>query len=226
MTDEHSILELLPGYALGCLDPEDERRVKSHLSGCATCRRELAGFERVTDLLSASVPAAEPPAGLEDRIAANLHSGGSRRRVSWSPVLYAAAAVFILALLAGNLLQWTGVIRRGPTDASRLLTVMLKGTNGAPDAYGTVVLDPADLAGVLAVTGLRRLDAEHQYQLWLIRGAERRSAGVFSVDPGGYGSLLLTVPADFRDFRAIGISIEPAGGSKAPTGEKVMGGTI
>ncbi len=237
MSDETTIRDLLPGYALGCLDPEDERFVSAHLPGCPACREELESFVHVADRLSTTVPGAEPPAGLEHRILRALGRRSSALRgqpayrfprfASWRPALAAVAAVFIVALAAGNLLQWTGVIRPGAQAGdTRLMTVMLAGVGDARGAYGTVVLDTADREGVLAVTGLPQLDAEHQYQLWLIRGAERRSGGVFSVDAGGYGSLLLKVPSDFRDFRAFGISIEPVGGSPAPTGTKVMSGAL
>ena len=74
--------------------------------------------------------------------------------------------------------------------------------------------------------GLPRLDVAHQYQLWLIRGTERRSGGVFSVDEDGYGNLLLNVPKDFKGFTSIGISVEPSGGSPAPTGARVAGGNL
>jgi anti-sigma-K factor RskA len=230
--NEHAIRDLLPGYALGCLDPEDERAVSAHLPGCSACREELGSFVQVTDRLSTSVPAAKPPARLEPRILGGIGSLAPRvsrfpRRVAWRPALASMAAVFVAALVAGNLLQWTGVIRpAGRAGDTRLMTVMLAGTSDARGAYGTIVLDTADREGVLAVTGLPRLDDAHQYQLWLIRGAERRSGGVFSVDAEGYGSLLLKVPTDFRDFRAFGISIEPAGGSTAPTGAKVMAGAL
>jgi anti-sigma-K factor RskA len=89
-----------------------------------------------------------------------------------------------------------------------------------------VVLDRGDHEGVLAVTDLPRLDAAHQYQVWLIRGAERRGAGVFSVDAQGYGSVLLSVPVDFRDFHGLGVSVEPAGGSLMPTGAWLMSGAL
>ena len=229
MTEAHPVLDLLPGYPLGCLDAEDEQKVRSHLANCSSCRRELEAYVGVTDLLSSSVPVIEPPARLEDRVVSTLRvvkASGARRRESRRPALYAVAAVLVAVLGAANLLQWSGAIRPGQPRSSRFLVAALEGTGGAHEAYGTVVLDPADLEGVLAVTGLERLDAGHQYQVWLIRGGERRSAGVFSVDDEGYGALLLKVPADFRDFAALGISVEPAGGSVAPTGAKVMGGAI
>jgi anti-sigma-K factor RskA len=242
MSDDHTIHDLLPGFALGCLDPGDEAAVKEHLPSCAACREELESFVQVVDRLARTVPAADPPVSLEGRVLGAAGApvrkplrflrraavGAKAARPSpWRPALGAMAAVAIAALALGNLLQWAGVIRpRGAAGSAPLVTVALAGTEAARGAFGTVVLDAADREGVLAVTGLPLLDAGRQYQLWLIRGAERRSAGVFSVDAEGYGSLLLAVPTDFRDFRGLGISVEPAGGSPAPTGPRVMAGSL
>jgi anti-sigma-K factor RskA len=74
--------------------------------------------------------------------------------------------------------------------------------------------------------GLPRLDPAHQYQLWLVKDGERRSGGVFDADEYGYANLLLRVPRDFRGFTAIGVSVEPAGGSPGPTGDHVAGGKL
>src|SRR5208337_1694309 len=112
MSDEHAIRDLLPGYALGCLDPEDEGAVRTHLPRCAACRAELESYGMVVDLLAAATPAAEPPAGLELRILRGLKTPRPFRSRAWRPTLSAAAAVFVAALVTGNLLQWTGVIQR------------------------------------------------------------------------------------------------------------------
>jgi anti-sigma-K factor RskA len=227
MSEDHAIRDLVPGYALGCLDPEDERAVSMHLPRCATCRAELEAYARVTDQLAMAAPAVEPPAGLELRLVREIGARRKPRLAAWRPALAAVAAMFAVALVAGNVLQWKGVIRRpGAMAPTALLTATLSGTGDARDAFGTVVLEPGNREGVLAVTGLPMLDPAQQYQVWLIRGKERRSAGVFSVNEEGYGSLVLAVPADFRDFRNLGISIEPAGGSPAPTGARVMAGVL
>jgi anti-sigma-K factor RskA len=232
VSGEHDIRDLLPGYALGCLDPADQSAVEEHLRSCASCREELGPYVRLVDGMALSVPAVDPPAGLERRVLAAVGSaapvqGRFARAFSRWPALGAVAAVLVVFLAAGNLLQWTGVLpNRGSRAAGPLFTVALTGVGDARAAFGTVVLDRADSEGVLAVSGLPPLGPGRQYQLWLVRGSERRSAGVFSVDEGGYGSLQLSVPADFRDFRALGISLEPAGGSPAPTGPRVMSGTL
>ena len=231
MSDPHPIRDLLPGYSLGILDEEEKSGVREHLAACAACRAELASFRETAGRLAAAAPQRDLPAGLEARIMRAVRGRPLPRRParSWfsRPALTGIAAAFAVALGAGNLLQWTGVLAPAARGTPpRLATAVLSGTGGAPEAYGTIVLDPKDNKGVLAVTGLPALDTGRQYQLWLIRDGQRRSAGVFSPDSDGYGSMLLTVPADFRDFQSFGVSVEPRGGSPAPTGPRVLTGRL
>ena len=231
--------DLLPGYSLGILEEEEKDIVRGHLAACASCRAELASFREVTGRLAAAAPLRDVPPGLGDRImqgvgalqpvlktSAPRRTASPSRRAPW-PALTAIAAMCALALGVGNLLQWTGVVQapfRG--QQTRLTTALLSGTGDAKNAYGTVVLDPLDNKGVLAVTGLHPLDSGHQYQLWLIKDGQRRSGGEFSPDAEGYGSMLLTVPVDFKDFHAFGVTVEPRGGSEFPTGARVLSGSL
>jgi anti-sigma-K factor RskA len=252
MRDESHVSDLLPGYCLGCLEPAEAARVEEHLDGCASCRGELARLEEVAGSLALALPEAQPRTSLEDELMRKIGAAGTatagpslrqlprrhpqpaRARGSFlgSPVAGIAAAVLVLVLAAGNVAQYVRG-RAAPARAAAtapaatgLTTIVLVGVNTGQGAYGTVVLDMADNGGVLAMRGLPRLDAAHQYQLWLVRNGERRSGGVFSVDEDGYGNLLLTIPKDFRGFTTLGISIEPAGGSPAPTGARVAAGSI
>ena len=141
------------------------------------------------------------------------------------PALAAAAAVFVAALILGNVLQATRIIgTREPSAPAGVVSIALIGTADAREAYGSIVLDADENRGVLAVRGLPRLDPDHQYQLWLLRGGRRASGGVFSVDAEGYAAIRVNVPADFAAFESLGISVEPAGGSATPTGARVMSG--
>lgn len=233
MCSATTIRDLIPGYALGCLDSTDADAVRAHLASCEDCRRELASFARVVDGLAAAVPAVDPPPALEKRLRealgrpAAVTRGRFAAAIARRPWLSVAAVLLVFFLGAGNVLQWTGILpARGPRGNGPLLTIPLEGVGAGHGAFGTVVLDRNDRDGVMAVTGMPALQPGQQYQLWLVRGSERRSAGVFSVDGEGYGTLVMTVPADFRDFRALGVSVEPAGGSAAPTGPRVMGGAL
>jgi anti-sigma-K factor RskA len=230
MNDNHEELDLLPAYALGSLDAEDSDRVRAHLARCRACREELAAYQEVTGRLALAVPEEEPPAWLETRIMDSLPSTGGRRSLFEllglrRPLLAAFAVVLIVALGAGNIYLLTRPFQ-SKALVPGLVTVVLTGTGETPQAYGTIVIDRDDNRGVLAVRGLAPLEASRAYQLWVIKAGERRSGGVFTVTPDGYGSLQITVPAGFTGFTGFGISIEPAGGSASPTGARVMSGKI
>jgi anti-sigma-K factor RskA len=237
MSERHPDRDLLPAYSLGILDEKEKDSVRRHLASCRECRAELAAFRDVTGRLSAAIPPRDPPSGLGDRLMKRISATDAamkthprERRISprfpW-PVLTGVAAMLAVALGVGNLLQWTGVlVARSQVSQPSLTTALLSGSGDARSAYGTIVLDPKDNEGVLAVTGLPGLTPGHQYQLWLIRDGERRSGGVFNADKDGYGSMILTVPRDFKDFRSFGISAEPSGGSALPTGGMIMTGAL
>lgn len=102
-------------------------------------------------------------------------------------------------------------------------TARLTGTENAQSSRGYVVLDPERDQAVLSVNNLDPLPDDLTYQLWLIKGDERISAGTFEITPADNGSSTYIFSAEsLKPFDAIGISIEPAGGSEQPTGTTVM----
>lgn len=88
-------------------------------------------------------------------------------------------------------------------------------TGEHPLAVGTLTLEPDNESAVLLASNLEPLDQDSVYQLWLIHGTTPVSAGTFSVDETGSGTLL--VSAVQAGFNAVGVSIEPEGGSEQPT---------
>jgi anti-sigma-K factor RskA len=104
--------------------------------------------------------------------------------------------------------------------------ITLTGTASVPGASGLIVASMDGLHGTLVVDNLPVLDKNHAYQLWLIKDGQRTSGGVFSVGPDGYGALWVTAPKPLLDYPNFGVTIEPAGGSPGPTGEKVLGGGL
>jgi anti-sigma factor RsiW len=59
---------MLPAHALSALDADEARELSRHLSECAECRDELAGWENDAARLSLSAPAAEPSPEVRERI--------------------------------------------------------------------------------------------------------------------------------------------------------------
>ncbi len=63
------IIEQLPAYSLGILEPEWVALVEAHLPTCASCRAELAAFQAATEAMAFSVPQVAAPAGSRERFA-------------------------------------------------------------------------------------------------------------------------------------------------------------
>jgi anti-sigma-K factor RskA len=239
MSNELHVMDLLPAFALGSLDEEEAAQVAQHLLGCPTCRVQLKGYETVVGRLALAAPDAEPPPRLKRRVMDHIETPSREsvvgpRRAWWrklaspfprvTPVWAAASLALIALLIVSNLWWWQRTSREHQLVTSGGMRVIaMVGTDAAPAATGTLVISSDGEYGTLVVDGLPALDQDHQYQLWLIRDGQRTSGGVFSVNSEGYGALLLSSPQPLSSYPAFGITVEPAGGSPGPTGDKVLG---
>lgn len=235
---EQHVFDLLPGYALGSLDEEEILQVSRHLPVCAVCRQELATYWDAVDELVLSMPMSSPPPGLKNKVlrraappaTAPAQPGRlqpARRWFTW-PLglsLGALALVIILALGLSNLLLWRQVtnLQTRVVDQDMQL-VRLGGTPAAEEARAYLVVFKDESYGTLVVEHAPQLDEQHQYQLWLIEDGKRTSGGVFSVDKQGYAALEIWAKQPLDTFSSFGVTIEPAGGSEGPTGQKILGG--
>jgi len=103
-----------------------------------------------------------------------------------------------------------------------VVTISLRGTDVQPQAQGQLIVDPNSESAVLVIAGLDQLEAGKTYQVWLIDGGTPESAGLLAVDENGQGVFIVTSEAAIGSFNALGISIEPEGGSSQPTGDIVV----
>ena len=99
--------------------------------------------------------------------------------------------------------------------------VALDGTASAPGARGTLFVGENSL--VLLLEGLQPLPAGQTYQLWLIPAdSDPISAGLVEVATTTAPNLTTEARVPTTTFAAVGLSVEPAGGSPQPTGEIVL----
>ena len=243
MTADLHVFDLLPAYALDCLDEDEAVYVSEHLATCAECNSELEVYQVIADNLPLAVPLVDPPAVMKDRLMERIQSGSSRgvsqpqpdtqqkprpRNLFWmSPVLAFASLVIILALIGSNIYMWSRMKQLNTAYPQPVMQIVnLQGTQDMPQATGMIVISQDGDHGTLVVDHLKPLAQNRQYQLWLIVNGDRTSGGVFSVDGEGYGSLWVNSPQPLKDYASFGVTIEPNGGSSDPTGEKVLGGNL
>jgi hypothetical protein len=100
----------------------------------------------------------------------------------------------------------------------------LAGTDAAPRAGGVLVQTPSDIQPVLYVHGLPDLPARQVYQAWVIEGGQPIEAGLLVPDPAGGHVARLDRPLGQAD--TVAVTVEPSGGSRAPTGPIVVAGKI
>jgi anti-sigma-K factor RskA len=238
MSDDAHVLDLIPAFAIGALDDEENSRVQEHLAGCLICRDESRSFEEVAGQLHFAAPASVPSPDLRERLITRVQ--GTRPRPPdiastpsrpWFerllPAWGLASLVLILALGTLNLSLWQRFNQADSfTSPGGMQAVPLRPEGAASSATGFVLISADGQDGALVVDGLPQLDQDQEYQLWLIRDGERVSGAIFSTDENSYGGTRIRAPLSLLEYSAVGITIEPAGGSSQPTGERVLGGPL
>jgi anti-sigma-K factor RskA len=237
MQKETHLLDLIPAYALGTLDSQEAALVEAHLAGCLICRQEEEAFQEVAAGLALAVPSADPSPQLRERLMERVRGGrahpskDSGPARSWLERLLPAwglASLLLLIALGGlNLFLWQSLSARDAiTPPGGMRAVPISPADAASTATGFVLFSADGRNGALVVDGLPPLDEGWEYQLWLIRNGERTSGAVFSTDENSYGGTRIRAPLSLLEYTAVGITIEPAGGSPQPTGERVLGGPL
>jgi len=95
-----------------------------------------------------------------------------------------------------------------------------------PEAAGQFVVDASSNTAILIVTGMGPLPENSVYQVLLIQGSEHETAETFVVDTQGESVLIVSSENPLGTFDAVGVSIEPEGGSDQRTGEVVLLGSL
>ncbi len=248
MTTANHVKDLLPAYALGSLDDEEMVQVSEHLSNCPECRAELAAWQAVVDGMLLSTPQVAPLPDSKRRLMNHIRrmpqaEGSAAPDQPWWQRLFlpvparmafalgSLALALILVLLFNNVSLSHQLQQAQPSQAQSIVQnpnpyiVGLRGTDLMPEARGIILIDTDGHQAVLIVEGLQPLD-NLAYQLWLNRYDQLASAGYFTVSDRGRKAIELTAPDSFFNYRGFEITIEPAGGSLAPTGERVMDGFL
>jgi anti-sigma-K factor RskA len=241
MMDHEAIEGLIPAYALGVADLDENRVVEAHLAACATCRGLLAEYRDLSGDLLFSAPPMAAPAGLTERMRERLAPlrNEAASRAWWirlrGALLVPALAAVVLLLVVTNI-YWFGRMNRldrQVTEQASLVASLadapataLRGEASAPYAQGVVYASTSGQAALLCVYGMPALPSDKAYQLWLIKDGKRESGGVFQVSANGFGFLMVKPAHPLTDYSSVGITVEPIGGSPAPTSPRVLGGNL
>ncbi len=93
------------------------------------------------------------------------------------------------------------------------------------EATGRFWAVPQGNVACLVVQGLPKLDSGHVYQVWLIHGQQRTNGGLFEAFNGN-GWILIRSDKPMSEYDAVGVTVEPKGGSAGPTSAPVLRGDL
>jgi anti-sigma-K factor RskA len=203
MSEHHDTRDLLGPYVMGTLEPHEEREVEDHLEGCASCREESQelrlAHERLVDLAYSTEA---PPEDLKTRVVAGIPRREASRRIpTW--VAAVAAAFCVLGVL--------GVLIIPDLFGSQArVSANLSPTGHAPDAGGEVSIRGTgeNMEMRLEAWGLPPCKSEQYYELWLVEGDERVSAGSFTVGRSGRVDVTLNAPNFAASYPGVGVTAE------------------
>jgi len=250
-----AIGELLAPFALDAVDPFEAAAVRAHLVGCPRCRDEVNHHQQAAAMLAntgGDAPAEvwhAIAAQLDQPVLARHDFPGleatprvgrstSRRRphrlsMRVGGLLAAAAVTFsVLGAALGHLDQvdHPAEASGAPTLSAAARDALLDPTS-ARVVLKTTGADPQPIAEVVALRsgaaylfndGLPALPAAETYQLWAMIDGQPISVGLLGTHPSTASFTL--DPTDLTD--AFAVTVEPAGGSLAPTRQPVASTTV
>ncbi|MGW2787855.1 anti-sigma factor [Streptomyces populi] len=239
-TDLHA---LTGAYALHALDGEERAGFERHLASCDSCGQEVAEFAATAGRLALASTVRARPVMREqvlERIitvrqvppgAAALERVRSGVRRGRGLTRWALAASVAAAAAFGGTAAWqyerAQDAQHQAAQAQRHAED-LAGVLAAPDAKsrsvkvaggaGTLVVSAGRGRAVFVTSGMTAPPRGKVYQLWFADGGKMRSAGLMDPDRGSQAVLM---QGAVDGASGVGITVEPAGGSKQPTSTPV-----
>lgn len=222
----HEIHALSGAYAVNALDDLERARFEEHLAACAECRAEVGSLQEATTLL-AGLSEVAPSAGLRDKVLAEIRTVRPLpplvaritplRRRRWTNLVAAAA---ILGVLGGGTVVWHDVrssSEQGPSVADKVIQasdVQLVNASLSKGVSASLFRSKQQGKAVIVTRNMPTAPSGKVYELWLRdRTGTLRPAGL--MDKSGDAKVVLT--GDAVNATGAGITVEPEGGSDAPT---------
>jgi hypothetical protein len=123
--------------------------------------------------------------------------------------------------------------RRATADAQSAMAVLvapdlaridLAGQSVAPNARARALWSRSS-GMVFTASNLPAVPEGRVYQVWVVTASAPISAGLLMTDPSGRTMAFFNTPPDIPAPVAVAVTLEPAGGVPAPTGERYLIGT-
>lgn len=223
--------EIYDLYVLGVLDAEQSEQIEAHLrEDCEYCLEKLHEATRMSVAMAGIAEQVQPPAHLRQRVLAKV--APSRRRSNW---IYAVAGLAAACVALIVFAIWSGAQNRSvlsqlvqakveDNELRSALELMSQPETRAVQ-FGNLPNAPrgrvfiSRTGGVVFVgTGFPSLPGNRTFELWVVPAAgSPEPAGTFRGSSTGTAVNVTGAKVSASGAKAVAVSVEPAGGSNAPT---------
>jgi anti-sigma-K factor RskA len=221
----------LVAFALGALEPGEERAVEAHMPSCARCTRELEALVPAVAVLGECVEQLEPPPELRERVLAVVRSeaaasrepaeqparrreGRGLRGFLLRPAVALATVAVIAAGVGGYLVRDIG--GGGAESTTAAVIPQQPGIGGA--------LEVGDNSSMLDLHGMPQLTRGEVYQVWVARGSNLSPSSNFVPDKSGRA--MTAVDGHLGEGTKVMVTKESGPGHTAPTPPILLSATV
>ena len=234
--------ELAAPYALGAVDPPDDRAVSEHLATCGRSHAEIRDLMNQAAVLPAALEPVAPSGALRERLMASVANtpqehrpapmpvreavvAREQRRPWWqlAPLPSALAAVGLAA--AVGLGAWGVTLSNAVADRDAALRAVAAADSihaaSGPAGSGWVIESGGQ--AMFMASDLQALSGDELYELWLIDADGTAVAAGVLTDTDGLALVTLERPLEGATTFAVTVEAERV---DAPTSEPVMVGAL
>lgn len=241
--------ELMESYALNALPDNERRAFEEYLAAHPERQAEVDELNNLAGLLALSPAEHDPPPELRRQLMAVVEAearatGPETRRPSQPSLLdraraflnpsrlaLGAAALLVIGLFSWNLLLQDRVdelrseiaeVRNEDAQDTGPQMIELQGSGPMSGARAELVRLEGERA-VIVAEGLPPIEEDETLQIWVIKGDEPQPAGLF--EPGDE---MVSTPVErsLEGADTVAITVEPDGGSPAPTTDPTLSANL
>ena len=240
--------ELMAGYVLGNLTPEEAEELQLLLAAHPELGEEMHSLQDVLAAMPYALPEVQPAAAVRSRILADAQNQTAQHQAQHQPVpirqrdrrqsmiLWSGSVAAVLAVAMGldnlNLRQQLSTTQAKISSQKDLIVMLqapqtklvtLKGMDQLSKAAGNVVITPGEAGAIVVLQDLPSLPAGQTYNLWAVANGQKVSAGNFIANPQGrvFVKVPLTSATSDRVTNLV-VTIEASPTPLSPQGPMVM----
>lgn len=237
--------ELLAGYVLGDLTPEEAARVHHLIETDPEIAKEVNRLQTILGLVPLSLAPTSVPQGSLSRLLVRarqqeeVKSPDTKKHLRVVPLSWAAILAMLATFALGGLFWENQKLKRALTAAQNLsayrdvVTLLgqpnnrflaLKGITPDSNASGSLVIAPRKESAMLVMRDLQPLPKDKVYRMWAFVDGKKLSCADFI--PNAQGEVFLKLPLDrWGRTTEVVITIEPARPLPYPVGKMVITGS-